>query len=74
MELMYIYIDKYRIFENEKIVFSTKFLIDYDKSRKKLSIKENKDYFNIYPDNIVNFLQYQRQLPIHNKIVSEGMT
>ena len=54
MELMYIYIDKYRIFENEKIVFSTKFLIDYDKSRKKLSIKENKDYFNIYPDNIVN--------------------
>lgn len=54
MELIYIYIDKYRTFENQEISFSNKFNVKYDNKNNVLSIKENKDYVSIYPDNIVN--------------------
>lgn len=54
MELIYIYIDKYRTFENQGISFSNKFNVKYDNKNNVLSIKENKDYVNIYPQNIVN--------------------
>lgn len=54
MELIYIYIDKYRTFEKQKISFSNRFNVNYDSENKVLSIEENEDYVNIYPDNIVN--------------------
>lgn len=54
MELIYIYIDKYRTFEKQEISFSNKFNVNYDSENKVLSIEENKDYVDIYPDNIVN--------------------
>ena len=54
MELIYVYIDKYRTFEKQKISFSKKFSVDYDNNNENLLIRENKPYFNIYPANIVN--------------------
>lgn len=54
MELIYIYIDKYRTFEKQEISFSNRFNVNYDSETKVLSIEENEDYVNIYPDNIVN--------------------
>lgn len=54
MELIYIYIDKYRTFEKQEISFSNRFNVNYDSENKVLSIEENEDYVNIYPDNIVN--------------------
>lgn len=54
MELIYIYIDKYRTFEKQEISFSNRFNVNYDSENKVLSIEENEDYVNIYPNNIVN--------------------
>lgn len=54
MELIYIYIDKYRTFEKQKISFSKKYSVNYEEESEILSIMENKSYFNIYPANIVN--------------------
>lgn len=54
MELIYIYIDKYRTFEKQEISFSNRFNVNYDSQTKVLSIEENEDYVNIYPHNIVN--------------------
>jgi len=52
MELLYVYIDKYRNFAKQEIHFSNKFKISYSKSDKKLSIVKNEDYIDIYPKNI----------------------
>lgn len=54
MELVYIYIDKYRTFEKCGIPFSDRFSISYDHSKHVLSIAENKNYCNIYPNFISN--------------------
>ena len=54
MELVYAYIDKYRTFRKQEILFSKKFEIKYNKEKASLRIKENPNYFNIYPQNIVN--------------------
>lgn len=54
MELIYIYIDKYRTFENQEISFSNKFNVNYDNENNVLTIKKNEDSENIYPQNIVN--------------------
>lgn len=54
MELLYIYIDKYRTFEKQKISFSNKFVVNYNEDGCTLSIKENEDYFDLYPNNIIN--------------------
>ena len=54
MELIYTYIKNYRTFENQQISFSNKFSVIYDQENIMLSISENKNYFNLYPDNIVN--------------------
>lgn len=54
MELVYAYIDKYRTFSKQEILFSKKFEIKYNKEKTSLRIKENPNYFNIYPQNIVN--------------------
>lgn len=53
MELIYIYIDKYRTFEKQECVFSNKFEVSYNAETKDLTITRNKDYFDIYPRNIL---------------------
>lgn len=52
MELIYVYIGKYRLFENQQINFSNKFKVNYEQG--KLTIEKNKDYVNIYPEHITN--------------------
>lgn len=54
MELIYIYIDRYRTFSKQEISFSDKFYVKYDDEKHKLSISENKNYINIYPNHITN--------------------
>ena len=53
MELLYIYIKKYRLFEKQEFSFSDKFKIHYDPVQNKLQIARNPDYFDLYPRNIV---------------------
>jgi len=53
MELLYVYIDKYRCFKEQEIIFSNKFNVEFNKSNMTLKISKNKDYINIYPNNIV---------------------
>lgn len=53
MELIYIYIDKYRTFEKQECAFSNKFKVSYNAETKDLTITRNKDYFDIYPGNIL---------------------
>ena len=48
------YIDKYRVFKNQKIQFSNKFFVDYDEKLKTLSIEKNMNHIDLYPNNIVN--------------------
>lgn len=53
MELIYVYINKYRTFCEQEICLTNKFKIKFEKKNNKLSIKKNK-FFSIYPSNIVN--------------------
>ena len=53
MELIYIYIDKYRIYHDQAFSFSNKFNINYDPKSNSLSISRNEEYIDIYPSNIV---------------------
>lgn len=53
MDLIYIYIDKYRTFEKQECAFSNKFEVSYNAETKDLTITRNKDYFDIYPGNIL---------------------
>ena len=53
MELIYLYIDKYRTFEKQVCAFSNKFKVNYNAETKDLTITRNKDYFDIYPGNIL---------------------
>ena len=50
MELVYLWVDKYKNIENEGFNFSPKFECSYDGEN--LTITENKNYVNIFPDNI----------------------
>jgi len=52
MELLYVYIDKYRNFSKQGIHFSNKFKLSYSESEQKLTIDKNEDYIDIYPQNI----------------------
>ena len=54
MELIYVYIDKYRTFEKCEISFSKRFDVTYDHGAHQLSIQENSEYRNIYPQHISN--------------------
>lgn len=54
MELIYVYIDKYRTFEKCEIPFSKRFDVTYDHGAHQLSIQENSQYRNIYPQHISN--------------------
>ena len=48
------YIDKYRTFEKCDISLSSKFCVKYTHEKCFLSITENKEYINIYPNHIAN--------------------
>lgn len=54
MELIYVYIDKYRTFEKCEIPFSKRFDVTYDHGAHQLSIQENAQYRSIYPQHISN--------------------
>lgn len=54
MELIYIYIDKYRTFEKCEISLSNKFRVKYTHDKRFLSIKEIGAYTKIYPIHISN--------------------
>lgn len=54
MELIYVYIDKYRTFEKCEISFSKRFDVTYDHGAHQLSIQENPRYRSIYPQYISN--------------------
>lgn len=54
MELIYIWIDNYRTFNNTEINLSNKFKIHYNQKNNKIIINENHDLYNIYPASILN--------------------
>ena len=43
MELLYVYIDKYRCFKEQEIIFSNKFNVEFNKSNMTLKISKNDD-------------------------------
>lgn len=52
MELVYLWVEKYKNIEKQGFNFSPRFRCEYDADKKELTINENKDYINIFPDNI----------------------
>lgn len=54
MELIYIWIEKFRNFKEVELNFSEKFTIKYDKNKESIKIKTNKFNIQIYPKHITN--------------------
>lgn len=55
MELVYIWIDKYRTFKNTGInISNNKFIVKYNSENNSIQIQKNKDYIQLYPENILN--------------------
>lgn len=54
MELIYIWIDKFRTFTNTGINFSARFDIDFNKDNMEIVINKNENYISLYPENIKN--------------------
>mgnify|MGYP000411456679 CR=1 FL=1 len=52
MELVYLWVDKYKNIEKQGFNFSPRFRCEYDEEKNELTINENKDYVSIFPDNI----------------------
>ncbi|MDY3200635.1 MAG: AAA family ATPase [Arcobacter sp.] len=52
MELVYLWVDKYKNIEKQGFNFSPRFRCEYDEEKNELTINENKDYKSIFPDNI----------------------
>ncbi|MFT5660192.1 MAG: hypothetical protein ACI9TV_000833, partial [Sulfurimonas sp.] len=52
MELVYLWVEKYKNIEKQGFNFSPRFECKYDESTNELTINEKKDYVNIFPDNI----------------------
>lgn len=52
MELVYIWVEKYKNIKEKGFNFSPRFDCNYDKNSKELTIDEKKDYVNIFPENI----------------------
>jgi ABC-type multidrug transport system ATPase subunit len=52
MELVYLWVDKYKNIEKQGFNFSPRFRCEYDEKTNELTIDENKDYVSIFPDNI----------------------
>ena len=54
MELLYIWVEKFRNYVETEINFSDKFIIKYNKKKGKIDININKGYMCIYPQYITN--------------------
>jgi len=52
MELIYFWVEKYKNIENQGFNFSSRLQCSYDKDTNKLTVIENKNYVNIFPNNI----------------------
>lgn len=52
MELIYLWIGNYKNIQNQGFSFSPRFECDFDKEKNELTIKENKEYNSIFPNNI----------------------
>lgn len=52
MELVYIWIDEFRNFEEVGVSLTDKFIIEYTKETGALSIEKNEDFYSIYPEHI----------------------
>ncbi|MCT7488193.1 ATP-binding protein [Aliarcobacter cryaerophilus] len=52
MELVYLWVEKYKNIENQGFNFSPRFNCIYDENKNELTINENKDYISIFPNNI----------------------
>ncbi|MCT7547977.1 ATP-binding protein [Aliarcobacter butzleri] len=52
MELVYLWVEEYKNIEKQGFNFSPRFRCEYDEEKNELTINENKDYVNIFPDNI----------------------
>ena len=52
MELVYLWVEDYKNIKKQGFNFSPRFKCDYDEEKNELTIDENKDYLNIFPENI----------------------
>jgi len=52
MELVYLWVEDYKNIHQQGFNFSPRFKCDYNPNTKKLSIDENDDYIDIFPENI----------------------
>ena len=52
MELVYLWVEKYKNIKKQGFNFSPRFECNYDEELNKLAIDEKEDYVNIFPDNI----------------------
>lgn len=52
MELVYLWVEKYKNIEKQGFNFSPRFQCEYDEASKELTINENKEYVSIFPENI----------------------
>jgi len=52
MELVYLWVEKYKNIEKQGFNFSPRFECSYDEEKNELTIDENKEYVSIFPKNI----------------------
>ncbi len=52
MELVYLWVEKYKNIEKQGFNFSPRFTCKYDEINQELTIDENKEYASIFPENI----------------------
>ncbi|MEA2028339.1 MAG: AAA family ATPase, partial [Campylobacterota bacterium] len=52
MELVYLWVEEYKNIKEQGFNFSPRFKCDYNPDTKELTIDENENYVNIFPDNI----------------------
>lgn len=52
MELVYLWVENYKNIQKQGFNFSPRFKCDYNPDTKELTINENNNYINIFPDNI----------------------
>ena len=52
MELVYLWVEDYKNIHKQGFNFSPRFNCEYDETNNELTIEENKDYVNIFPENI----------------------
>ncbi len=52
MELVYLWVEDYKNIKKQGFNFSSRFKCEYDENTNELIINENKEYINIFPENI----------------------